>query len=180
MFVTRVQDDVFTTVQNSPEYSVYCHSKKQHQVKQKNYILEKYRIKVHHDFCCLQLVLNRNCTIRIFACSTHFPPPYDPSRLVPQMYNYMWVQGAAPPNSTEREGYCVRSTARLSKALSPAFDLEQYTSKNFSTWTESRWKFIKGRIFLVASHELEVSLAITSQSQRQYLGILGSFSMILK
>ncbi|XP_018533654.1 nicastrin [Lates calcarifer] len=72
------------------------------------------------------------------------------------MYNYMWVQGAAPPNSTEREGYCVRSTARLSKALSPAFDLEQYTSKNFSTWTESRWKFIKGRIFLVASHELEM------------------------
>uniref|UniRef100_A0A4W6BLZ8 Nicastrin n=1 Tax=Lates calcarifer TaxID=8187 RepID=A0A4W6BLZ8_LATCA len=73
-----------------------------------------------------------------------------------KMYNYMWVQGAAPPNSTEREGYCVRSTARLSKALSPAFDLEQYTSKNFSTWTESRWKFIKGRIFLVASHELEM------------------------
>uniref|UniRef100_A0A4W6BMM0 Nicastrin n=1 Tax=Lates calcarifer TaxID=8187 RepID=A0A4W6BMM0_LATCA len=111
---------------------------------------------VHHDFCCLQLVLNRNCTIRIFACSTHFPPPCDSSHLVPQMYNYMWVQGAAPPNSTEREGYCVRSTARLSKALSPAFDLEQYTSKNFSTWTESRWKFIKGRIFLVASHELEM------------------------
>uniref|UniRef100_A0A671W029 Nicastrin n=1 Tax=Sparus aurata TaxID=8175 RepID=A0A671W029_SPAAU len=71
-------------------------------------------------------------------------------------YYYMWVQGAAPPNSTQREGYCVRSTVRLSKALSPAFDLRDYTSTNFSTWTESRWKSIKGRIFLVASHDLEM------------------------
>uniref|UniRef100_A0AAX7SIA4 Nicastrin n=1 Tax=Astatotilapia calliptera TaxID=8154 RepID=A0AAX7SIA4_ASTCA len=69
---------------------------------------------------------------------------------------YMWVQGAAPPNSTERVAFCVRSTVRLSKALSPAFDLEEYTSKDYSTWTESRWKSIKGRIFLVASHELEM------------------------
>uniref|UniRef100_A0A8C9ZYS4 Nicastrin n=1 Tax=Sander lucioperca TaxID=283035 RepID=A0A8C9ZYS4_SANLU len=73
-----------------------------------------------------------------------------------QMYSYVWVQGAAPPNSTKREGFCVRSTVRLSKALSPAFDLRDYTSKNYSTWTESRWKSIKGRIFLVASHDLEV------------------------
>ncbi|XP_061587896.1 nicastrin [Cololabis saira] len=72
------------------------------------------------------------------------------------MYSYLWVQGAVAPNSTEREGYCVRSTARLSKAVSPAFDLREYTSKNYSTWTESRWKSIKGRIFLVASHELEM------------------------
>uniref|UniRef100_I3KD97 Nicastrin n=1 Tax=Oreochromis niloticus TaxID=8128 RepID=I3KD97_ORENI len=73
------------------------------------------------------------------------------------IYSYMWVQGAAPPNSTERVAFCVRSTVRLSKALSPAFDLEEYTSKDYSTWTESRWKSIKGRIFLVASHELEVN-----------------------
>uniref|UniRef100_A0A669FC45 Nicastrin n=1 Tax=Oreochromis niloticus TaxID=8128 RepID=A0A669FC45_ORENI len=72
------------------------------------------------------------------------------------IYSYMWVQGAAPPNSTERVAFCVRSTVRLSKALSPAFDLEEYTSKDYSTWTESRWKSIKGRIFLVASHELEM------------------------
>ncbi|XP_034410703.1 nicastrin [Cyclopterus lumpus] len=72
------------------------------------------------------------------------------------MYSYLWVQGAAPPNSTERVGFCMRSAARLSKALSPAFDLHEYTSKDYSTWTESRWKTIKGRIFLVASHELEM------------------------
>lgn len=74
-----------------------------------------------------------------------------------QIYNYAWVQGAAPPNSTKREGACVRSTVHLSKAVSPAFELREFTSKNYSTWTESRWKSIKGRIFLVASHDLEVS-----------------------
>ncbi|XP_034040001.1 nicastrin [Thalassophryne amazonica] len=73
------------------------------------------------------------------------------------MYRYLWVQGVAPPNSTTRQGVCVRSTARLSKAVSPAFDLLQdYNSKDYSTWTESRWKSIKGRIFLVASHDLEM------------------------
>ncbi|XP_054624852.1 nicastrin isoform X2 [Dunckerocampus dactyliophorus] len=73
------------------------------------------------------------------------------------IYTYTWVQGAAPPNSTEREGFCVRSTVHTSKALSPAFDiLGEYNSKDFSTWTESRWKTIKGRVFLVASHELEM------------------------
>uniref|UniRef100_A0A671W4J9 Nicastrin n=1 Tax=Sparus aurata TaxID=8175 RepID=A0A671W4J9_SPAAU len=68
----------------------------------------------------------------------------------------------APPNSTQREGYCVRSTVRLSKALSPAFDLRDYTSTNFSTWTESRWKSIKGRIFLVASHDLEADMLFSA------------------
>uniref|UniRef100_A0AAQ6A8A8 Nicastrin n=1 Tax=Amphiprion ocellaris TaxID=80972 RepID=A0AAQ6A8A8_AMPOC len=72
------------------------------------------------------------------------------------MFTYMWVQGAAPPNNTKREGFCVRSTVRLSRAVSPAFELRDYTSKDYSTWTESRWKSIKGRIFLVASHELEM------------------------
>ncbi|XP_077472285.1 nicastrin [Stigmatopora argus] len=72
-------------------------------------------------------------------------------------YTYTWVQGAMAPNATERQSYCIRSTVHLSKALSPAFDpLEEFTSKDYSTWTESRWKIIKGRIFLVASHELEM------------------------
>lgn len=87
-----------------------------------------------------------------------------------QMYTYMWVQGAAPPNSTKREGFCIRSTVRLSKALSPAFDLREYTSKDYSTWTESRWKTIKGRIFLVASNELEVNLS-PSDTQDTHLFI---------
>ncbi|XP_015255039.1 PREDICTED: nicastrin [Cyprinodon variegatus] len=72
------------------------------------------------------------------------------------LYKYLWVQGAAAPNGTQREGFCIRSTVSWSKALSPAFELEDYTSSIYSTWTESRWKKIKGRIFLVASHDLEM------------------------
>lgn len=74
-----------------------------------------------------------------------------------QMYEYAWVQGSLDPNSTSRVPYCVRSTVHLSKALSPAFELRQWGSTEYSTWTESRWKEIRARIFLVASRELEVS-----------------------
>ncbi|NXW37689.1 NICA protein, partial [Phaetusa simplex] len=73
-----------------------------------------------------------------------------------EMYEYAWVQGSLDPNSTSRVPYCVRSTVRLSKALSPAFELRQWGSTEYSTWTESRWKEIRARIFLVASKELEI------------------------
>ncbi|KAI1901201.1 hypothetical protein AGOR_G00031860 [Albula goreensis] len=73
-----------------------------------------------------------------------------------ELYNYFWVQGSVPPNSTQGEPYCVRASVRLSKALSPAFELQDYSSLNYSTWTESRWKLIRARIFLVASRELEM------------------------
>uniref|UniRef100_A0A8C8FIT3 Nicastrin n=1 Tax=Oncorhynchus tshawytscha TaxID=74940 RepID=A0A8C8FIT3_ONCTS len=72
------------------------------------------------------------------------------------MYSYLWVQGIVPPNSTERDSFCVRASVRLTKAVSPAFELGEYASKDYSTWTESRWKFIKARIFLVASRDLEM------------------------
>lgn len=72
------------------------------------------------------------------------------------LYSYFWVQGAAAPNSTERDGFCVRSTVHASKAVSPAFEMNDYTTTEYSTWTESRWKQFKGRIFLVASHDLEM------------------------
>uniref|UniRef100_A0A663M318 Nicastrin n=1 Tax=Athene cunicularia TaxID=194338 RepID=A0A663M318_ATHCN len=73
-----------------------------------------------------------------------------------ELYEYAWVQGSLEPNSTARVPYCVRSTVRLSKALSPAFELRQWGSTEYSTWTESRWKEIRARIFLVASKELEI------------------------
>ncbi|NXA27892.1 NICA protein, partial [Ibidorhyncha struthersii] len=73
-----------------------------------------------------------------------------------EMYEYAWVQGSLDPNSTSRVPYCVRSTVHLSKALSPAFELRQWGSTEYSTWTESRWKEIRARIFLVASRELEI------------------------
>ncbi|XP_042611082.1 nicastrin-like [Cyprinus carpio] len=71
------------------------------------------------------------------------------------LFSYFWVSGPASVNST-REPFCVRASVRLSKAVSPAFELLEYGSRNYSTWTESRWKSIRARIFLVASRELEM------------------------
>nr|XP_033779025.1 nicastrin isoform X2 [Geotrypetes seraphini] len=71
-------------------------------------------------------------------------------------YDYYWVQGSLDENSTTRTPFCVRTTTRITKALSPAFELREWGSTKYSTWTESRWKEIRARIFLVASHELEV------------------------
>ena len=73
-----------------------------------------------------------------------------------QLYEYTWVQGPLNANETDRLPRCVRSTARLARALSPAFELKQWGSTEYSTWTESRWKDIRARIFLIASKELEV------------------------
>ncbi|XP_043915467.1 nicastrin isoform X1 [Protopterus annectens] len=74
----------------------------------------------------------------------------------PELYDYLWMQGSPTENSTTRSPFCVQTLARLSKAISPAFDLKQWGSTEYSTWTESRWKEIRGRIFLVASKELEI------------------------
>uniref|UniRef100_A0A673H6C9 Nicastrin n=1 Tax=Sinocyclocheilus rhinocerous TaxID=307959 RepID=A0A673H6C9_9TELE len=71
------------------------------------------------------------------------------------LFSYFWVSGPASLNSTG-EPFCVRASVRLSKAVSPAFELLEYGSPNYSTWTESRWKSIQARIFLVASRELEM------------------------
>uniref|UniRef100_A0ABI7WV13 Nicastrin n=1 Tax=Felis catus TaxID=9685 RepID=A0ABI7WV13_FELCA len=82
----------------------------------------------------------------------------DPSKVPSEnkdLYEYAWVQGPLNSNETDRLPRCVRSTARLARALSPAFELRQWGSTEYSTWTESRWKDIRARIFLVASRELE-------------------------
>ncbi|XP_007459990.1 PREDICTED: nicastrin isoform X2 [Lipotes vexillifer] len=82
----------------------------------------------------------------------------DPSKVPTEnkdLYEYAWVQGPLNSKETDRLPRCVRSTARLARALSPAFELKQWGSTEYSTWTESRWKDIRARIFLIASKELE-------------------------
>nr|XP_012420506.1 PREDICTED: nicastrin isoform X2 [Odobenus rosmarus divergens] len=82
----------------------------------------------------------------------------DPSKVPTEnkdLYEYVWVQGLLNSSETDRLPRCVRSTARLARALSPAFELRQWGSTEYSTWTESRWKDIRARIFLIASRELE-------------------------
>lgn len=88
---------------------------------------------------------------------TGWPQPRTLACLPVQLYEYAWVQGPLNSNETDRLPRCVRSTARLARALSPAFELRQWGSTEYSTWTESRWKDIRARIFLIASRELEVS-----------------------
>lgn len=86
------------------------------------------------------------------------PQPCAGTCLLVQLYDYSWVQGPLNSNKTERLPRCVRSTVRLARALSPAFELSQWGSTEYSTWSESRWKDIQARIFLIASKELEVRL----------------------
>ncbi|XP_057188959.1 nicastrin isoform X1 [Triplophysa rosa] len=81
--------------------------------------------------------------------------PSDISTENKDLYSYFWVSGPLSVNSS-RDPFCVRASVRLSKAISPAFELLEYGSRDYSTWTESRWKSIRARIFLVASRELEM------------------------
>ncbi|XP_053561121.1 nicastrin isoform X2 [Bombina bombina] len=73
-----------------------------------------------------------------------------------ELYDYFWVQGPLDSNTTTRVPFCVRSTVRSHLAESPASELEDWASTEYSTWTESRWKQTKARIFLLPSHQLEV------------------------
>ncbi|XP_063001968.1 nicastrin [Elgaria multicarinata webbii] len=78
-----------------------------------------------------------------------------------ESYDYAWVQGSPSPNATSpRKPFCVRSTVHLSQASSPAFELQDWGSTEYSTWTESRWKELHARIFLVASKQFEIIILI--------------------
>uniref|UniRef100_A0A8C5R2T5 Nicastrin n=1 Tax=Leptobrachium leishanense TaxID=445787 RepID=A0A8C5R2T5_9ANUR len=83
----------------------------------------------------------------------------DPSKVTDakkELYDYYWVQGPLNDNLTERTPQCVRTATRSRLAESPAFELGEWGSTEYSTWTESRWKEIRARIFLVPSHKLEM------------------------
>ncbi|XP_066991287.1 nicastrin [Anabrus simplex] len=64
-----------------------------------------------------------------------------------QIFQYLWVNG---PNET---GMCVKTTMNYSTATSPAFEISDYdwTSGQYSTWTESVWQELSVRIFLKPS-----------------------------
>uniref|UniRef100_A0A8C3Y5S3 Nicastrin n=1 Tax=Catharus ustulatus TaxID=91951 RepID=A0A8C3Y5S3_CATUS len=104
----------------------------------------------------LQAVLGNLTGIRLNLSREECQDPGKNPALQSELYEYWWVQGPLDGNSTSRIPGCVRSGVRLSPALSPAFELRRWDSREFSTWTESRWKDIRARIFLVASRELEL------------------------
>ncbi|XP_056365901.1 nicastrin [Oenanthe melanoleuca] len=104
----------------------------------------------------LQAVLANLTGSRVNLSREECQDPGKTPGLQPELFEYWWVQGPLQPNSSSRAAGCVRSSVRLSPALSPAFELRRWDSREFSTWTESRWKDIRARIFLVASRELEL------------------------
>ncbi|NWX31747.1 NICA protein, partial [Notiomystis cincta] len=104
----------------------------------------------------LQLVLANLTGARVNFSREECQNPGKTPGAQPELYEYWWVQGPLDGNSSSRIPGCVRSRVRLSPALSPAFELRRWDSREYSTWTESRWKDIRARIFLVASRELEL------------------------
>ncbi|XP_013386352.1 nicastrin-like [Lingula anatina] len=71
-----------------------------------------------------------------------------------KLYNYYWI--SHPP-----DGMCIRTTANFSEAESPAFldenfDTYDWSSGQYSTWTESSWAgdAMQVRIFLTPSQHM--------------------------
>lgn len=73
-----------------------------------------------------------------------------------ELFFYQWIKGL-----NESDSRCVQTPVWLSPALSPAFHLRDLSSREYSTWTESRWKEISARIYLVSSKQLEIITLVT-------------------
>ncbi|XP_039275911.1 nicastrin [Nilaparvata lugens] len=67
-------------------------------------------------------------------------------------YSYYWISGQSG------KGECKQTTVQLLKALSPAFEIEGYdwTSREYSTWSESVWQEMSLRMFLKPSRQQEM------------------------
>lgn len=73
-------------------------------------------------------------------------------KLLPKLFSYINVTGSRTNGSL----FCVKGTVYMTEALSPAFELKDYASTEYSTWTESMWNSDIGiRIFLVADPQIE-------------------------
>lgn len=70
-----------------------------------------------------------------------------------KVFQFDWMDGPEP-NST---GVCVKSTVRSTLAKSPAFEIEEISSREYSTWTESVWEEASLQIFLMPSWKQEVT-----------------------
>jgi len=79
------------------------------------------------------------------------------------VYDYIFMSGTEPPpgfNGTMEDcrntlgcGYCYNITAKLIKAVSPAFEIDNYDfhdDHTYSSWTESSWQTTSSRMFLKA------------------------------
>lgn len=67
--------------------------------------------------------------------------------LFPQTYSVTTMQGTNYNKSLDN-CWCVKSYTHYHVAKSPAFDLQQYTSTEYSTWAESSWVLCKIDLFM--------------------------------
>uniref|UniRef100_A0A672RGH7 Nicastrin n=1 Tax=Sinocyclocheilus grahami TaxID=75366 RepID=A0A672RGH7_SINGR len=77
------------------------------------------------------------------------------------LFSYFWVSGPASVNNTG-EPFCRSASVRLSKAVSPAFELLEYGSPNYSIIPQSRWKSIRARIFPMLTLGVGVAVLLLS------------------
>ncbi|GFN93540.1 nicastrin [Plakobranchus ocellatus] len=78
-------------------------------------------------------------------------------------YTYTYVQGNVSADGKSRTGWCLKSLAQKTEALSPAFTIDGYDmmSGQYSTWTESRWITVSVRLFLVPSQQMQLLILCT-------------------
>uniref|UniRef100_T1JAP2 Nicastrin n=1 Tax=Strigamia maritima TaxID=126957 RepID=T1JAP2_STRMM len=74
-----------------------------------------------------------------------------------QIFRHIWMKGSL---NKEANSICVKTTANYSKAVSPAFSIDDYDfdSGVYSTWTESIWETTSVRIFLKPSPQWEMTV----------------------
>ena len=72
---------------------------------------------------------------------------------LPKVLSYINVQGNSSDNGSL---ICVKGTVYMTVAVSPAFELKDFTSTEYSTWTESMWGSDMGiRMYLIADPTVE-------------------------
>lgn len=73
-----------------------------------------------------------------------------------KLHQYTWMDG---PDVNE-SGLCVRSTTMMTLARSPAHELKDWSTREYSTWTESVWEEASLQVFLMPSFRQEVSVLV--------------------
>lgn len=74
-----------------------------------------------------------------------------------QIFQYDWMTGSA----VNASGICVKSTVMYTIAQSPAYVLNEWTSTEYSTWTESVWMETSARIFVQPGKVQEAITLVT-------------------
>lgn len=97
--------------------------------------------------------------IMAYLTGEHLHIPKDNCTLladVDRLHQYNWMDG---PDVNE-SGICVKSTTMMTLARSPAYELKDWSSREYSTWTESVWEEASLQVFLMPSFRQEVSVLV--------------------